>query len=148
LQDGVFKNIDLPGGLSTTPYSINDWSQIAGKFEDVSNTTGHGYLQQKNGKFTTFDAPGAPADSTFFISVNNFDRILGAWIDSAGVTHNFLLSEGRLHNFDLPESFHASSVSAQTINDFGEIVGYYNDSQGVQHGFVAIPKDEREKWKF
>ena len=148
LEDGVYKNIDLPGGLSTTPFSINDWSQIAGKFEDHSNTTGHGYLQRKDGKFTTFDAPGAPPDSTFFISVNNFDRILGAWMDSAGVTHNFLLSEGRLLDFDLPESLHASSVSAQTINDFSEVVGYYSDAQGVQHGFVAIPREEREKPEF
>jgi probable HAF family extracellular repeat protein len=148
LEDGVYKNIDLPGGISTVPYSINDWSQIAGKFQDVSGTVGHGYFQMKNGKSTTYDAPGAPPDSTFFISVNNIDRILGAWIDSGGVTHNFVLSAGRLHNFDLPESLHATGVSAQTINDFGEIVGYYTDPQGVQHGFVAIPLDKRGQREF
>jgi probable HAF family extracellular repeat protein len=144
LRKGVFTNIDLPGGVLTVPFSINDWSAIAGQFQDGSKAPGHGYLQLDNGKFTTFDAPGAPPDSTFFISINNFNRILGTWIDTSNVNHNFVLSDGRLRNFDLPKSFQATNVSAQTINDFGEIVGFYFDAQGVQHGFVAIPKGEKK----
>jgi probable HAF family extracellular repeat protein len=145
LQNGVFKNIDLPGGVLTVPFSINDLSEIVGQFEDAAGEpVGHGYFELKDGKFTTFDAPGAPPDSTFFISINNFNLILGTWIDSSGVNHNFLLSAGHLRNFNLPTSFHAANVSAQTLNDFGEIVGFYFDAQQVQHGFVAIPRDEKQ----
>lgn len=144
LRKGVFKNIDLTGGVLTVPFSINDQSAIAGQFEDApGEKVGHGYFELPDGKFTTFDAPGAPPNSTFFISVNNFSQILGTWIDIKHINHNFLLCGGHLRNFRLPKSFHAINVSTQTINDFGEIVGFYTDPKKVQHGFVAIPKDEQ-----
>jgi probable HAF family extracellular repeat protein len=142
LENGDFKNIDLPGGV-TTPFSINDRSEIVGEFVDVPNTTGHGYLERKDGKITKFDAPAAPPNSTFFISVNNFNLIVGAYTAN-NATQNFVLSHGRLRNFDLPPSFRASGVSAQTVNDFGEIVGFYDDPEGVQHGFIAIPSRDHE----
>jgi uncharacterized membrane protein len=145
LRKGVYKNIDLPGGVLTVPFSINGFSQVVGEFEDAAGEpVGHGYLQAKNGKFTTYDAPGAPANSTFFISINSFDLILGTWIDGVGLNHNFLLSFAGYQTFDLPKSLHATNVSAQTINDFGEIVGYYFDAQQVQHGFLAIPKGGKQ----
>ncbi len=141
----IFKNIDLPGGVLTVPFSINDSTEIVGQFEDAAGEiAGHGYLELKNEEFTTFDAPGAPPDSTFFISINNFNQILGTWIDTNKVNHNFLLSDGHLRNFNLPNSFHAANVSTQTINDSGEIVGFYFDAQMVQHGFIAIPRDEKQ----
>jgi uncharacterized membrane protein len=136
LRNDVFTNIDLPGGV-TTPFSINNLSEIVGQFEDVPNTIGHGYLELKNGKFTTYDVPQAPPNSTFFISINNFQQILGTWVDAQKEFHNFLLIEGEYRDFDLPQAFHASQVSAQTINDSGDIVGFFTDSQGLQHGFIA-----------
>src|SRR5215831_13956361 len=75
LRKGVFKNIDLSGAITTTPFSINDWTEIAGQYQNVPNTIGHGYLELKNGRFTTYDAPHAPPNSTFFISINNLQQI-------------------------------------------------------------------------
>jgi uncharacterized membrane protein len=144
LRKSVYKNIDLPGGVLTVPFSINDLSEIVGEFADVAATTGHGYLALNSKKFVTYDAPGAPSNSTYFISTNNFNQILGTWIDANQIFHNFLLSLGRLHNFNLPKSFGATNLSAQTINDEGEIVGFYFDAQNVQHGFVAVPKGQKE----
>ncbi len=141
LKKGVFSTIDLAGGLLTVPFSINDLSEIVGQFENVASTTGHGYLALKNGKFTTFDAPGAPPNSTFFISINNINRILGTWVDASLVNHNFVLTDGTVRNFNVPKSFHAVNASAQTINNLGEIVGFFTDGQQVQHGFVAVPKN-------
>jgi probable HAF family extracellular repeat protein len=133
--NGVFTNIDLAGGV-TTPFSINDLREIVGQFEDVPNTTGHGYPELKNGKFTTYDVPQAPPNSTFLISINNFQQIVG-WIDTQNGFHNFLLTEGEYRDFDLPKAFQPSQVSAQTINDSGDTVGFFTDSQGLQHGFIA-----------
>jgi probable HAF family extracellular repeat protein len=141
LRKGVYKNIDLTGGVQTVPLSINDWTQIVGEYITVTGTAGQGYLQRKNGKFTTYDAPGAPANSTYFISINNPDQILGTWVDANNLNHNFLLTGGRYRAFNLPKSLHATQASAQTINDFDEIVGWFADAQSVQHGFVALPKD-------
>lgn len=141
LRKGVYKNIDLKGGVQTVPFSINDWTQIVGEYITVAGTVGQGYLQKKNDKFTTYDAPGAPANSTYFISINNPDQILGTWVDANNLNHNFLLTDGKYWAFNLPKSLHATQTSAQTINDYDEIVGWFADAQGVQHGFVALPKD-------
>ena len=45
-------------------------------------------------------------------------------------------------SFDLPASFGAVYVSAQTINDLEDIVGYYFDANFVAHGFVAKARHE------
>ncbi len=74
-HDGTFTQTDLPNG-ETVPLSINDQGEAVGEFADVPNTAGHGYLQLKNGSFTLYDVPGAPANSTFFISINNRNDIL------------------------------------------------------------------------
>jgi probable HAF family extracellular repeat protein len=142
LEEGVFKNSDLPGGVSTTPFSINNRGEIVGEFENAPLTVGHGYFEARDGKVTTFDAPGAEPNGTFFISINNFNTILGSFTGTDNLNHNFVLTDGRLRSFDLPQSLQASAVSVQTINDFGEIVGFYNDPQGIQHGFVAIRRDD------
>jgi probable HAF family extracellular repeat protein len=144
LRDGVYKNNDLAGGVVTVPFSINDFSEIVGEFANVASTVGHGYLELNSKKFVTFDAPGAPPNSTYFISINNFNQILGTWLDANQINHNFLLSLGRLRNFDLPKSFHATNLSVQTLNDGGEIVGFYFDAQNVQHGFVALPRNQKK----
>jgi probable HAF family extracellular repeat protein len=137
---GVYRAADLPGG-STTPFSINDRGEIVGEIVDVAGTLGHGFREACDGKVTRFDAPGAPANSTFFISINNRDQVLGAYQDAAGNFNNFVLDRGALQPFDLPSSFGATAVSAQTINDQGGIVGYYSDEQGVNHGFAAVRHD-------
>jgi uncharacterized membrane protein len=142
LRNGVYKNIDLKGGLVTVPFSINDWTEIAGQYSTVHGAIGQGFVRRKDGKFTTYDAPGAPANSTFFISINNFNQILGTWVDASGNYYNFRLTNGKYHDFNLPQSFNATFVSAQTINDIGDIVGYFTDAQNVQHGFLALRSDD------
>jgi uncharacterized membrane protein len=139
LRKGVYKLADLPNGNLTVPFSVNDLGEIVGEFADVAGTTGHGYLEIfPTRKFTTYDDPAAPANSTYFISINNLNQILGQWVDSNNVFHNFLLSGKKLNTFTLPVSFGSTNTSAQTINDAGEIVGWYADAQGVQHGFTAV----------
>ena len=133
-RDGAYSQTDLPGGL-TYPLSINDRREIVGEFVDVPQTVGHGYLQSMNGRFRTFDAPDAPPESTFFISINNDQEILGESYPSGGY-QNFVLVARQWVPFDLPQEFAPFYVSAQTINDRGDVVGWFDDAKG-EHGFVA-----------
>jgi len=136
-RDGHFVNADLPGGIETIPLSINDAGQIVGEFVVTAGTTGYGYVQFPDGRYTLHSAPDAPPEQTFYISINNRRQILGAWFDADGNAHNFVRRHGRYVPFDLPESFGAVYVQAETINDQGDIVGYWFDANFVAHGFLA-----------
>jgi hypothetical protein len=140
LRDGRYLNADLPGGPSstTTPLSINDLGEIVGEYITTPSTNGFGYLQQFDGRFSLTTAPGSVPEGTFFISINNWQQVLGAFADTAGVQHNFLKTGNVYRPFNLPARFGASFVSAQTVNDIDSVVGYYVDASSVAHGFVAV----------
>lgn len=138
-RDGKYRNVDLPGGLSTLtiPLSINDLQQIAGEYALDPLTNGFGYVQTPDGRFELTTAPGSAPQQTFFISINNRDQILGGFADASGVQHNFLKTGNLYRPFNVPARLGASFVSAQTVNDLDWIVGYYVDASNVAHGFVA-----------
>jgi hypothetical protein len=140
LRDGRYLNADLPGkpSATTTPLSINDLGEIVGEYITTPSTNGYGYLQQFDGHFSLTTAPGSVPEGTFFISINNWQQVLGAFADTAGVQHNFLKTGSVYRPFNLPARFGASFVSAQTVNDRDIIVGYYVDASSVAHGFVAV----------
>jgi uncharacterized membrane protein len=132
------QNIDLPLTGITTPFSINNRGEIVGEYQENANVIGHGFIRRPNGAYRLLDAQGAPPDSTFLISINNANRLVGAYNDANGVQNNFLLRGGHQHPVNVPPSYNASYVSAQTINDTADLVGYYQDSAGAAHGFIAV----------
>jgi uncharacterized membrane protein len=135
LRGGVYRRDDLTAGI-TVPLAINDWGEIVGELTPDANTIGQGF-RQRGDHFTTFAAPGAPANSTYLISINNRDQMLGVWFDAAGEANNFVVSErGTVTPFALPPSFAALATSAQTLNDLGVLVGWFSDASG-DHGFIA-----------
>jgi hypothetical protein len=93
-----------------------------------------------DGTFTLHAAPGAPPQSTFFISINNRREVLGAWVDAEGNNMNFLRRQSTYAPVVLPASFGATFTSAQTLNDLNDIVGYYADASGVARGWTAFTK--------
>ena len=137
LHDGHFEPADIAGGILTIPFSINDRSEIVGEVITTPQTFGFGYLQTRDGHVTMTTAPGSQPQGTFFISINNRNQILGAYLDSNGATQNFLKTRDDYVLFNLPPELLATVTSAQTINDSGEIVGWYADINQIQHGFVA-----------
>jgi uncharacterized membrane protein len=136
LHGTVFEARDLPGTLSTVPLSINDFGEVVGEAITIEGTIGHGYRQTARGAVTLYDAPAAPADSTYFFSINNRHAILGTSFDDQFRASHFILHGLEATPFALPEAF-GPDVVAQTLNDFGDVAGYYADEAGARHGFLA-----------
>jgi uncharacterized membrane protein len=142
LRDGQFESADVAGAITTVPFSINDREQIVGEVVTTPQTVGFGYLETLDQQAALFTAPGSQPQGTYFISINNRNQILGAYLDSSNAFQNFLKIRGDYRLFNLPARLGATVTSAQTINDPGEIVGWYGDFNQIQHGFIAIPVDE------
>ena len=60
---------------------------------------------------------------------------MGAYTDSSGNGHGFLLSKGRITNIDIPGSLAGGTFPAG-INPQGDIVGEYNDTNFNVHCFL------------
>jgi hypothetical protein len=86
------------------------------------------------GIFTTIDFPGAT--STFPSANNPEGDIVGAYLDTVGTFHGFLLRKGVFESIDITG---ALSTQAIGINPAGAIVGFYLDSAVVDHGFIRTP---------
>jgi hypothetical protein len=153
-RDGTLTTFDAPGagtgadqgtGCPGCASGFNQWGAIAGTYTD-SNNVHHGFLRSPNGKFTTFDAPGAGTGSyegTGCFSdcptgLNDSGAIMGIYIDSNFVYHGYLRTpDGKILTVDPSGSLFTWSSG---MNDLGAITGYYGDSNGVYHGFLRIPK--------
>jgi hypothetical protein len=87
------------GCYSDCPIGLNDWGQITGIYLDANNVV-HGFLRNPDGKYTTFEAPGADTTAgsysgTFPYSVNNQGVITGYYLDANNVSHGFLMLPDR-----------------------------------------------------
>jgi uncharacterized membrane protein len=72
--------------------------------------------------FISFDVPGATSTSAF--RINNNGAVVGNYVDSAGMTHGYLLKDGAFTTIDYPD---AVFTSASGINSQGDIVGCHID---------------------
>ena len=123
---------------------LNQWGAIAGTYIDKNNVS-HGYLRSPQGKFTTFNAPGAGSEagegtgcpSDCPVSLNDLGAITGIYIGTDDNLHGYLRSPtGQFATFDGPGSLEMYFVN---LNDWGSITGYYIDANFVYHGFLRIP---------
>jgi hypothetical protein len=133
-----------PGDNNGTYASgINAWGAIAGSYQDT-NDAFHGFLRSPDGKFTTFEAPGAdtkPGDynGTSPTSINDLGAISGYYSDVNSVIHGFLRSpDGKFTTFDVPGAGGNGSFPI-ALNLEGAIIGYYTDSNYLFHSFVRYP---------
>jgi hypothetical protein len=152
-RDGKLRISDVPGsgtgsyqgtGCPGCSLGFNQLGAIAGIYIDA-NSVQHGFLSSPNGKFTTFDAPGAGTDSyegtgcssDCPTSLNDWGAVTGTYIDANFVYHGYLRTlKGKIATIDPPGSL---STSPSGINDSGVITGTYIDANFVYHGFVRIP---------
>ena len=78
--EGKFIIFEVPGADTTagsyngtSPSSINDLGVVTGSYWDA-NSFSHGFLRSPNGKFTTFDVPGAGGYGSTPIAINWKER--------------------------------------------------------------------------
>jgi len=133
-----------PNSEGTHASSINPAGAITGSYDDANNVS-HAFLREPDGKFTTFEAPGAgtsPFFGTFAASINPAGSIAGYYSDGSQVGiqvvyHGFLREpDGKITTFDVPG---AVAVFTSSINPAGVIVGYGADTNEVAHGFLRRP---------
>ena len=123
----------------TSPSSINDWGVITGYYID-SNNVYHGFLRTPDGKFTSFEVPGADTSAgsyagTLPSSINDLGEVTGNYTDASGFTHGFLRSpEGSYTMFDVPGAVGYSNPLA--LNLEGTVVGTYLNSKSEFHAFL------------
>src|SRR5579863_9986993 len=137
---GSYQGTGCPGCAS----GLNLWGAVAGTYIDA-NSVQHGFLRSPDGKFTTFDAPGAgtssyqgtgcPSDCPTIL--NDLGAIAGNYIDASYVLHGYLRSpEGKIVTVDPLGSILTWTAG---LNDSGVITGYYVDANFVFHGFLRTP---------
>jgi probable HAF family extracellular repeat protein len=136
LERGIVTVIDPPGAnqdmtsCNIQAFDINDRGQIVGYYPDVQGTF-HGFLYD-NGRFTTIDHPDASdsarsgaCDGMGFAAsaafgIDNRGRVVGQYVDPAGVLHGYLWERKRgFRTIDPPRG--AGSVAVD-INDRGQIL--------------------------
>ena len=133
---GEFHGIFPPGATSAVASGINGKGDIVG-WASVGGAT-IGYLL-KGGLYTFLSYPGAV--ETKLTAVNWQDQISGSYVDHAGVTHGFVLtnplSSQQWLSVDNPLA--AGTTFIAGIENHHRVVGYYVDAEGVTHGFMGTP---------
>jgi len=138
--EGGFTTIDAPGAAlggcciaGTEPISINTAGAITGYYFDV-NAIVHGFVRERDGNFTTFEAPGAGTgvfDGTYATSIDPAGIVVGDYEPGA---HGFLrAADGNFTSFDPPGS---TFTVPESIGPAGVVAGYYRDANFVFHGFL------------
>jgi hypothetical protein len=152
--DGSFTPFEAPGagtgqnqgtGCPGCSAGLNDLGAIAGIYAD-SNTVYHGFVRTREGRFTSFDAPGAGTGSfqgtgcfsDCPVSLNNWGVLTGVYIDANNVYHVYVRSpDGNIVTVQPVGSVFTFPAG---INDLGTIAGSYADANGVFHGFLRFPR--------
>lgn len=100
-QNPRIVSFDAPGADTnandyngTFASSVNNWGAITGSYVNV-NDVFHGFLRSPDGKFITFEAPGADTtpgsyNGTNPNAINDLGIIAGNFSDANGFSHGFL----------------------------------------------------------
>ena len=152
--EGKFIIFEVPGADTTagsyngtSPSSINDLGVVTGSYWDA-NSFSHGFLRSPNGKFTTFDVPGAGGYGSTPLAINLEGAVVGYYTDSNYLFHvSCAAPDGKFTTWvgpgacDTNGSEGCYGSGATNINVFGIVVGGYEDNNGnfVHHSFVRSP---------
>jgi hypothetical protein len=128
---------------------INNGGAVTGYFLAANNVF-YGFVRGPEGKFTSFEAPGADTTPGNFNgtnpnAINDAGAIAGVYYDVHSVAHGFLRSpEGEVTTFDPPGSTATFPIA---MNLESVIVGYYLDQTGVFGGFLRRIDGTFATWK-
>src|SRR3954451_6734575 len=141
-QDSIIVTIDVPGAVWTLPASINAAGAIAGSYRDDAAI--RGFLRDRYGNFTSFDAPGGQT----LIEPKNINPagiITGNYYGgSSPHSQGFLRApDGTFTTFDVPVA--RQGTFPISINQTGTITGYYIDDHRRDHGFLRGPAESSRR---
>ena len=138
LDGGKYTTLDFPGAPGTNLTGINPSGELSGFYcsDPACGTTGnastnHSFVVSKKGAFTSFDPPGAVSSTAS--TVNPSGAVVGAYTDSGGATHGYLLFHGTFATIDFPGSIFTFGGGN---NPEGDIIGAYTDTANVTHSFL------------
>ena len=135
---GKFHGFQPPGGVSVEATGINGKGDVVG-WMTTSGGTIKSFLL-KGGVFTILAYPHATA--TQALAVNWQDQIVGLFVDAAGQTHGFILTNPLNQpdwvQVDDPKASGPTVITSIENHDY--MVGYYADNAGHTDGFVATPQ--------
>ncbi len=128
---------------------LNNFGAVTGYYLDANNVF-HGFVRSPEGKFTTFDAPGADTtagdfNGTLPNAINDAGAITGVYYDVHNVGHGFVRSpEGAFATFDAPGANGLSNPIA--LNLEGAVVGYYFNQNDTFGAFLRRPDGTFVTW--
>jgi hypothetical protein len=102
----------------------------------------HGFLRARDGRFETFDAPGASMveyGGTSPKSINFAGEIIGSFAGPSYSNFGFLRTpDGKFTTFGAPgaTSDEWQTTSPYAINAWGAITGYFCDATSLCKGFL------------
>jgi hypothetical protein len=137
-QDQI-TTFDPPGSYNTIPTSINPNGEIAGYYFGPTGATAHGFVRNKDGTITSFDADPKNLHGISPTSINPNGEITGFFFTVGGpyglLSHGFVrAADGIITIFDADPP--VTGTYSQSINPSGEITGYFFTADLKQHGFV------------
>lgn len=128
---------------------LNNFGAVTGYYLDANNVF-HGFVRSPEGKFATFDAPGADTtagdfNGTLPNAINDAGAITGVYYDVNSVGHGFVRSpEGAFATFDAPGANGLSNPIA--LNLEGAVVGYYFNQDDTFGAFLRRPDGTFVTW--
>jgi hypothetical protein len=132
------------GSLCGTQALANNNEGTAIGFYTDENVVPHGFLRTRDGRITSFDAPGAGLgplldQGTVPYSINDRGVIAGQYADPGNVFHAFIRHrDGSFESLEAPDAGTTAFTGtlAYSINFEGDTAGVYVAGDGSQHGFV------------
>jgi probable HAF family extracellular repeat protein len=133
------------GDIFAAAQGINAAGVVVGEFLDI-NGVSHGFeFNPASGTTTTIDDPHAGGtgvngvnQGTAAFGINDSGQIAGTFIDSAGVLHGFVDTNGQFTTVDDAGAGTGAGQGTAVfgINDIGQVTGVFKDANGVVHGFL------------
>ena len=123
-------------------FGINGRSEIVGAYFD-ENDAGHGFVWERDGTITGFEAPDAATGSffegTWALAINDSGEIAGWYHDASLVAHPFFRAkDGTITDFEVPGAAAIPYVGAYAsgIDEEGTVIGFYYDANYGIHNFL------------
>jgi len=132
---------NVPGATDTFAFAINGKGAVTGYYQDYQypEVTQHGFIRQRDGQYTTFDAPNVPAGGpTYSLAINDNGTVAGTGFvdfqnhyEPAFVRHR----NGHMRMIGLPKT----AFYPFGINNSGIVVGYLSLPNATEYGFIWTP---------